>query len=175
MGNLLMAKDFAVGLMEVGERVGYGVLTGTVIVDQVYAHYQHERLDLHHPRGGGAKYLERPLFERYGHYMEMLAESVLTTGPDAGMTACVEDLSAQIEHTAPVLWWDLRRSGHPIVMDNGLPVYDRPPMVHRLTEAELKAKGRLIPMPPELVGWIWWHVMKMEHPPNWYRERGIPH
>lgn len=165
-------KDFATGLMELSELVGDGELEGHVVVDQVYAHIQHENLTYHHPRGGGPKYLEAPLFAKAVEYFEIIAKDLLVTGPVAGMVHCVEDLSSTIEVTAPVLWWDLRRSGHPFVLSDGEIVYDRAPHVHRLTEAELKAKGRLIPMPPQLIGWIWWHQMHMQHPAVWYQHRG---
>jgi hypothetical protein len=158
-------KDFGEGLLELSEFIGHGDLVGSVIVDQIYAHYQHERLDLHHPRGGGPKYLERPLYEDASLFMEIIAENLLKDGPVRGMAQCMEHLSARIEITAPVLFWNLRRSGHPMVTSDGEIVYDREPYQHRLTEEELKAEGRLIPMPPALIGWIWWHVMHMHHPP----------
>jgi hypothetical protein len=40
---------------------------------------------------------------------------------------------------APVLYSNLRASGHPIVTDDGTVIYGRPPRQHRLTEEELKA------------------------------------
>jgi hypothetical protein len=163
-----MTKTFDQGLQELSEKVGHGDLVGRVVVDQVYAHYQHERLDLNHPRGGGPKYLEQPLFEHRDEYMEKLARS-LFDDVRKGMEHCMEDLAGigGVEGHAPFLWGDLHHSAHPSVEDDGTVVYDRPPQVHRLTKAELKEKADRTPLPPQLLGYIWWHVMHKQHPPNY--------
>lgn len=126
--------------------VGSGHLTGTVEVNQVYAAYQHFRIELHHPRGGEAYYLQGPLFANAPRYVEKLADRALDRG-GAGlrdaMIANVLDLSRQVELHAPVEFWDLRRSGHPVVMQDGEVRYDRAPIVPRLTAEQLKAKARL--------------------------------
>lgn len=44
---------------------------------------------------------------------------------------------------APVEFGDLRESGHPTVTDEGHTTYDRPPLVPRLSEAELREKNQL--------------------------------
>jgi hypothetical protein len=53
----------------------------------------------------------------------------------------MEDLAEDggVATKAPVLYSNLRASGHPIVTDDGVVIYDRPPRQHRLTEEELKA------------------------------------
>jgi len=164
----LTTKTFDQGLRELSERVGVGDLVGHVEIDQIYAHYQHEGLDLHHPRGGEAKYLERPLFENRELYFNAIAEECFgENGPKKGMERAVEMLSDAAELRSPFLWGDLGHSGHPFVEDDGVLVYDRPPKVHRLTEEELREKSRRSPLPPELLGYIWWHVMKKQHPPNY--------
>lgn len=163
-----MAGDFHRRIDELLSNVGSGVLVGRVVVDQVYAKYQHERLDLQHPRGGHAKYLERPLFDNSGTYLRRIADSVLSDGGKEGMIKSMEDLAGDggVATEAPVLWGDLRRSGHPIVEDDERPIYDRPPLSRRLTEEELRAKGRLLPLPGPLLGYIWWHVEGHTSPPN---------
>lgn len=196
------------------EAVGPGFLVGKVTVDQVYAHYQHERLDLKHPRGGMARYLTVPLFTNRNAYLIQVAKTVLQDGGVRGMATAMEHLAGGTSHSttairgegagilgalnrltetggfptigesgtpgewgvaalAPVLFGDLRDSGHPQVWapsgtlnGAGVPRYDRPPRTHRLTEYELKAKARLLPMDPRLVGWIWWHVMHEDHAPQ---------
>lgn len=40
-----------------------------------YAAVQHERLDFNHPKGGEAKYLERPLLEQATRYGKIMAQS----------------------------------------------------------------------------------------------------
>lgn len=117
-------------------------LVGTVVCDQVYAHRQHEELSYRHPRGGGAKYLERPLMDGYRDYLNDYARTVLTDGGQPAMKRSMEHLSDQVEIAAPVEFTDLRRSGHPSVTLGGRTIYDREPKQRRLTEDELRVKSR---------------------------------
>lgn len=48
----------------------------TVGYDLPYAITQHERLDFRHPRGGEAKYLEKPFEENKGLYEQYIGEAV---------------------------------------------------------------------------------------------------
>lgn len=152
---------------ELAALVGGGALTGSVVVDQVYAKYQHEVLDLRHPRGGQAKYLSQPLLDNRSDYLNRIARTVLRDGGKEGMQSSMEDLAGDggVGTRAPILWGDLRRSGHPIVESDGLKVYDRPPHARRLTEEELRAKARLIPLAGPLLGYIWYHVEHHTGPP----------
>lgn len=135
-------KSFDEGLDELAALVGEGLLVGQVEVDQVYAQFQHEGLDLHHPRGGKARYLADPLNERYRRYLQHIADKLLETGPIEPMIDSMEDLSDQVEEHAPLLFGNLRESGHPSVSQGGELVYDRPPIQHRLTEKELEEQRR---------------------------------
>jgi len=138
-----MASTFAERIDALRTLTGRGErLTGTVTVDQRYAHYQHERMDLHHPRGGSAKYLERPLMDGYRDYLDDYARTVLTDGGQPAMRRSMDHLSDAVEVTAPREWGDLRKSGHPKVTLADRVVYDRPPKAARLTAEELKAKSR---------------------------------
>lgn len=213
-----MVSTFQERMQHLSDTVGEGYLVGKVTVDQVYAQYQHERLDLKHPRGGQAKYLTTPLFHNRNAFLVQIAKTILQDGGIRGMCVAMEHLAGGTSNSttairglsggalgalsrltdtggmptvgetgtpgewgvaalAPVLFGDLRDSGHPQVwspsatlMGGGVPRYDRPPRQKRLTEFELKAKARLLPMDPKLVGWIWWHVMHMTEPP---RRRGF--
>jgi hypothetical protein len=120
-----------------------GDLVGKVEVDQVYAKYQHERLDLKHPRGGRAKYLSGPLMENAPGYLQSVADGVLEDGGVEAMTGSMQLLSNEVFLNAPVELNDLRNSGHPSVTSDGVVVHDEAPNVTRLTEAQLRAKGRL--------------------------------
>jgi hypothetical protein len=137
-------ETFDQRMSDLAERVGDGALTGTVEVDQVYARYQHEGLDLKHPGGGRAKYLEQPLYDRHRDYLQRLADDVLGAGflTDA-MVDNMESLSLEVYDNAPWEFHDLRASGHPKVTSGGMVLYDRPPNVHRLTGPELRAKSHL--------------------------------
>lgn len=117
-------------------------LTGRVVVDQIYAHYQHEHPEFHHPRGGQAFYLQQPLYVKYRGYLTKLGKAALQGKLRDAMVANVEDLSHQVMLKAPWEYMDLRNSGHPQVEQDGKLVYDRPPLVRRLSDEELKHKGR---------------------------------
>lgn len=121
-----------------------GTVSALLTVDQVYAHYQHERMELHHPRGGGPKYLERPLMDHFSDYLRDYADTVLDDGGEPAMRRAAEHLSDEVESSAPREWGDLMMSGHPQVTVGGHVTYDRPPKVGRLTSAELKAKSRAV-------------------------------
>lgn len=138
---------------------GTGWLRGSVTIDQVYAHYQHERADLHHPRGGGPFYLSRPLFDHYGSFLQRLADGYLDDGGERAMAENMEELSDRAELMTPWEFGDLMHSGHPAVTRGGRDVYDRPPKRHRLTPEELRLKSRLRwpTLPERLKGWIYWH------------------
>lgn len=139
-----MSSTFFDRIDELADRVGRGHLVGKIEVDQVYAHYQHEGLDLRHPRGGQAKYLEEPVIGQSEAHMRTLAKHVLDPeGPRLGMQDVVEGISRDVLDKAPREFEDLRNSAHPSVDDDGHVVYDRPPLVHRLTDEELKEKSRL--------------------------------
>lgn len=139
----MVAKSFHQGVKELEGIVGDGELTGRVTVDQVYAHVQHEDLSprrdgsvvpmkLRHPRGGGAKYLEGPLFDRKDDYLRNLADRALEpNGLEDAMAGNMEDLSTQVEYRAPVDMNVLRRSGHPQVFERNTVVYDRAPKAPR--------------------------------------------
>jgi len=138
-----MTGTFSERIAELRRMVGDGArLTGVVACDQIYAHRQHEELSYRHPRGGSAKYLEKPLMSHYRDYLTDYAKTVLTDGGQPAMKRSVEHLSDQVEVTAPVEFTDLRRSGHPSVTQGGRTVYDRPPKQHRLTAEELRVKSR---------------------------------
>lgn len=158
--------DAVARIEELRHRLGDGGwLKGSVTVDQVYAHYQHEHLFFRHPRGGGPLYLSRPLFENYVGYLMSIGRGMLEDGGIKALGHAMEHLSDQVELRAPVEFADLRRSGHPQVEHHGVTVYDRPPKQHRLSKEELRIKNRLRHLPPEIIGWIWWHVMHKTEPP----------
>ena len=144
-----------------------GTLTGSVEVDQVYAHVQHEHLEYKHPRGGRARYLASGLEDNYRDYLQAVADGVLDDGGRDGMRRAMEHLSGEVFDRAPREFQDLRRSGHPQVRQGLDTIYDRAPLQHRLTEAELRVKSRLryAGLPDRLKGWIWWHVQHHLFPP----------
>lgn len=140
-----MTGTFSERITELRHLVGDGQrLTGLCTVDQVYAHRQHEDLSYVHPRGGSAKYLEKPLMDHYRDYLGDYARTVLHDGGQPAMRRSMEHLSDEVEISAPREWGDLKSSGHPQVTLGEETVYDRPPKAARLTPQELKAKSRAI-------------------------------
>jgi hypothetical protein len=138
-----MASDFGARIDELIESVGEETLTGSVVVDQVYAKYQHERMDLKHPQGGQAKYLGGPVLSNAAKYVQKLADNVLHGSLENAMKDDMEDLAQEVFDKAPREFWDLRESAHPSVMNGEESTYDRPPTVPRLTEEQLKVKDKL--------------------------------
>lgn len=113
------------------EEVGERDLSGKLRVDQHYAQYQHETFGLNHPRGGGPKFLTNPFMENVTGYVENLADSILDGRGVLAMAENMEDLSPRLDPAAPI---DedpnpirLRRSGNPIVIDDGQEAYNRAP------------------------------------------------
>lgn len=144
---------FQVRIRELEDRVGDGDLTGSVVFDQVYAASQEVGywktgpnagvIIRNHPRGGGAHYLSDPLIENSERYMRNLAGRAYEEGGLSGaMADNMEDLSREAGNRAPKETDALSQSGHPTVTDDGHTVYDRPPVVPRLSEAELKSRGK---------------------------------
>jgi hypothetical protein len=130
------------GARRLQELVGSGHLKGSVYVDQVYAKYQHERLDLKHPRGGGAKYLEGPLLANYQDYLQRLAGSVLQGTLERTMADCMQALAGAMSRATPVEFNNLRRSAEVRVYSNGARVYTRAPEQRRLSAQQLKLLRR---------------------------------
>lgn len=121
---------------------GSGKLIGVLRVDQVYAKYQHQRMDLVHPRGGMPLYLTVPFFTNYADYLQRLADVFLSGDPEQEMAECMEALNTAMSAHTPVLFNNLRRSGAPRVISNGAVVYRRAPWQRRLTRAQLRALRR---------------------------------
>ena len=107
---------------------------------RVYAKWQHEGLDFHHPRGGQALYLHEPLMSHYGVYLDAYAKAVLVNGGQDVVKVAVEDLAAEVAVKAPVEFGNLRASAHPSVTSDGEVIYDRAPLQHRMSEQELRAE-----------------------------------
>lgn len=138
-----MPSTFFDRIAELGRQVPKHSVTAKVEVDQVYAHYQHEGLDFNHPRGGQAKYLEQPWLAATSETMGRFARALLEPdGLERAGVEVAEKGSEMVQSHAPVEFNNLRQSGHPTVQVDGVTVYDRPPVVHRLSEAELRVLGK---------------------------------
>lgn len=146
---------------------GEGILSGSVEVDQPYAHAQHEHLEYHHPRGGRAKFLWLPLVETYQLMLADIARTYLDDGGTRAMAGSMDRLSDLVVVNAPREFEVLRFSGHARVERGGKLIYDRPPHRSRLSAAQLEAEEMLTypGLPGAIKGWIWWHLQRHTHPP----------
>lgn len=139
-----MPGDFFDRIDELIHETGEERVVGTVEVDQVYARYQHEGIDFKHPRGGQAMYLKQPMVDLADEHLRRLAKHVLEPGGIAdGMREVVEQVARDVHDLAPREFDDLRNSAHPTVVKDETTTFDRPPLVPRLTEEELREKDRL--------------------------------
>lgn len=139
----MVKGDFDRRISDLARAVGDGALQGRVTVNQKYALYQHEELRLRHAPGRIPRYLAVPLFANHRHYLQTLAGAVLGGDLAGAMADSMEHLSDEVERLAPIDFNDLPRSGHPVVTDGQRTVYDRPPIVPRLTDEQLREKARL--------------------------------
>jgi hypothetical protein len=66
----------------------------------VYAAYQHEHVELHHPRGGNAKYLEGPVKQYSGmmaEYISARVRTALSTGRPRDGEGAAEMIARETE------------------------------------------------------------------------------
>jgi len=83
--------------------------------------------------------------ENYSRYLQAYADKLLEDGGEQSVVDSMENLAEDggVATRAPVLYANLRASGHPMVESDGATIYDRPPRQHRLSEEELRALYRL--------------------------------
>lgn len=93
-------------------------------------------MDLRHPHGGQAKFLETALHQ--GNYFDQIAGAILEGGGRQAMIDATEQLGKDSGALTPKQLTLLAHSDHPTVTDNGAVVYDRAPEVPRLSDAELE-------------------------------------
>lgn len=129
------------GVPELLDKVGSGLLKGTVRVDQVYAKYQLLREDLTH-RVGQAHYLSEALTAEHRAYLQAIADSTLDAGPVHGMVRAVESLANSSATRTPVLLFNLARSARTSVYDRGRLAYRREASQPRLSKAALRQLRR---------------------------------
>ena len=95
--------DFGERIDVLAKQVGGSFCVGKVVVDQVYAKYQHEDMTLRHPRGGQAHYLRTPLFLNRWAYLQKVASTCLNDGGKRGMAIAMEHLAGGVSHSASVI------------------------------------------------------------------------
>lgn len=135
--------DFAERIDALDAAVGHGDLTIKNEVDQVYAAYIEFNDGFAHPRGGQAHYARDGLYNGVEADMSELARRAITEeGSDlvGGAIDVAQGLERRTSDLTPREFVNLARSGHVTVEDDGVVIYDRPPDVPRLSEAQLRAQ-----------------------------------
>lgn len=120
------------------DEVGMGYLRAKCEVNQPYAQNQHESRWFKH-NDGRAGYLGDPLMENASRLVEGLARDAISptgSGLKSGMVDVAEEMARFVFENAPFDEADpstfhLKLSPHPTVTDNGMVIYDRPPIAPR--------------------------------------------
>lgn len=144
-------STFEMRMDQLATEIGIGTLTAKVEYDQVYAHRQHEDMTYKHPQGGGAQYLRRALYDNTPEMMEQIARGVFRDIKTA-MISTAELLADKASNNAPKRAHILDNSDHPTVLDDGVVVYDRPPLMPRLTEEQIEALNEELQDPHHYYG-----------------------
>lgn len=141
----MAGKKASVGIQQLIDRTAGPNVEAKVVVDQIYAKFQHESLDLRHPRGGRAKFLEFPLFENRDAWIEEFAVGLLNARTSAANRwgGLGRKLVRRVAVEAPIEFGDLRQSGALTVKEGGSVIIDEPAIQRRLTEEEIDAKKML--------------------------------
>ena len=138
-----MVKKASEGLQNLIDATGGPKVKGTVVVDQVYAQNQHETLYFKHPRGGMAKFLEKPLYAGIAYRMQDLAGDLLDTSRETWHwfhEDLVKPLIGDVRENAPLEFGDLKQSASATTKEGATVRAHEPAMQKRLSEAELDAK-----------------------------------
>lgn len=134
------------GIQQLIDRTCGPDVVASVVVDQVYAQMQHEALEFRHPRGGMAKYLEIPMFQKAPFWLENFAQHLLLkqgTAENRWAAHVGRPLRDVVKTHAPVEFGDLRASASLRVTAGGEVVVEEPARQPRLTGAELDGKDEL--------------------------------
>lgn len=150
-----MSSTFAQRTRELEDMVGHGKLIGKNIVDQVYAapnevgYWKSGPLAgvSNRPRHGGETHaLRNSVVEFSETYMRSLASHAFEPeGLNDAMIDNVERMARHYYDKAPRETNALRLSTNPIVIDGHEEIYNRPPVVRRLSKAELRRRHEFVP------------------------------
>ena len=140
-------KTFAEGVDELKAMAGPRHLTGVIRVNQVYAHYQDSGRGPHgkpaaafsHPRGGKAEYLSGQMRVRRDEFIQGWADQVLRGSMVSNFIRDLTSVADRVFVDAPREFEVLRNSTALALYGDGAPIFERPPLVARLSEAQIKA------------------------------------
>ena len=114
---------------QLAEMVGDGVLKGEFAANKIYAVNMHEKgwrnflgylgpkeIERYH-RGGGPKFVENVIKERFPEFYQRIALAVLRGELEEEMESIMRDFDVELKRRAPVDSGDLRDSGTYTVYD----------------------------------------------------------
>jgi hypothetical protein len=142
----MAARKASEGIKLLRERTAGPKVVNTVVVDQVYAKYQHESLDFRHPRGGRAKYLEAPLYEGFYDSITEFSVGLLRVEEETAgrrWAGTGRALVRAVGTEAPLEFGDLRRSAGLTTREGSKIIVEEPASQPRLSDLELDAKKRM--------------------------------
>lgn len=129
-----MPDSFDRRIDSLARSVGTGSIVAGCTVNQPYAQNQHQNTTFRHPHGGRSHYLGGPLMENAFALLEGLARGAITpfgSMIDRRMIDVAEEMAGYVLRYAPKETGLLSLSGNPWVRDNGVLIYDRPPIAAR--------------------------------------------
>jgi hypothetical protein len=126
------------------ERIGSGKVQAGVRVDQIYAQYQHERMDLKHYGIGGPKFLSTALMQNHVKWLEQIGRHLYSPlGVNHWMERIAINMASESKRRTPMFLSDLRKSHEARVKEHGRFIYRDGTVRPRLHKSELRAKARL--------------------------------
>lgn len=145
-----MTKTFDEGIDELRAMVGGGTMTGTISVNQIYAHYQDSGFGPHgtpaalfkHPRGGEAAYLSGQMPERRDEVISAWARNIFDGALAATTIRLLQSFAEQVFLRAPREFEILRNSTSLKLENHGRVEFLEPALMPRLSDPELKAIRR---------------------------------
>ena len=126
-------RPFAERIDSLARSVGAGYIVAACKVNQPYAQNQHENMSFRHD-DGRSHYLGGPLLEHSFELVESIARGAITpfgSTIDRRMIDVAEEMARYVLVNAPKDTGVLSLSASPFVEDNGILIYDRPPIAPR--------------------------------------------
>lgn len=138
-----MGSTFFRRIEKLDSRIGHGKITASVKVDQLYARYQHERMNLNHHGVGGPKFLTRALFENHDRWYTQIANHLYSPlGVNHWMVRISKNFKSETQKRTPVFLSHLKTSAEARVKEGGAFIY-RGPHTPRLSKRQVRAKAHL--------------------------------
>ena len=128
--------DFVRRMNLIADRVGTGLLVGSDLNENVYAHYQHEGATFKRPHGGGPFFYLLPLMNGAPEYMQAIADHLLTDGGADSMKSAIQKFETRSQAATGKETGRLANGHDLTVLDDGARAYHRDPTMPPLREGD---------------------------------------